>query len=211
MAAILVSLYGPADAEWINIIVMVPLLLLFGEVTLKTIAVSNPVRYSSSVVAAPLLVWVRLIAPVRGAVRFVADHVATLIVGEEKAPENLLHIDEFKTLVSEAEEEGGITPTERTLVYNLLAAGTTEIVEIMIPRTQTLFIDADRPISEIFERVHQYGTIDFRFTAAIATILSVSACGGPCFTYFWTRRHLITETGGFSAPASWSATDKKGR
>ena len=54
------------------------------------------------------------------------------------------------------EEEGGITPTERTLVYNLLAAGTTEIVEIMTPRTQTLFIDADLPMTEIVERVHQY-------------------------------------------------------
>jgi CBS domain containing-hemolysin-like protein len=156
MAAILVSLYGPAKAEWINVILMVPLLLLFGEVTPKTIAVSNPVRYSSNVVAVPLLVWVRLIAPLRFAVRFVADRIATLIVGEEKAPENILHIDEFRTLVSEAEEEGGITPTERTLVYNLLAAGTTEIVEIMTPRTQTLFIDADRPITEIVERVHQY-------------------------------------------------------
>ena len=156
MAAILVLLYGSAKAEWINIALMVPLLLLFGEVTPKTIAVSNPVRYSSRVVAAPLTIWVRLVAPLRIAVRFVADRVATLIVGQEKAPENLLHIDEFKTLVTEAEEEGGITPTERTLVYNLLAAGTTEIVEIMTPRTQTLFIDADLPMTEIVERVHQY-------------------------------------------------------
>jgi len=74
------------------------------------------------VVAAPLLVWVRLIAPVRGAVRFVADHVATLIVGEEKAPENLLHIDEVKTLVSEAEEEGGITPVCAARDTRLFAA-----------------------------------------------------------------------------------------
>jgi putative hemolysin len=156
MAAILVSLYGPAKAEWINIVLMVPLLLLFGEVTPKTIAVSNPVRYSSNVVAAPLMMWVGLIAPLRIAVRFVADRVATLIVGKEKAPENLLHIDEFRTLVTEAEEEGGITATERTLVYNLLAAGSTEIVEIMTPRTQTVFIDADMPVTEIVERVHQY-------------------------------------------------------
>ena len=47
MAGILVTLYGGADAGWINLIVMVPLLLLIGEVTPKTIAVSNPMRYSS--------------------------------------------------------------------------------------------------------------------------------------------------------------------
>jgi putative hemolysin len=156
MAATLVLLYGTATTEWINILIMVPLLLLLGEVTPKTIAVSDPVRYSTRIVAAPLTVWVHLITPLRRMIRFASDRIATLIVGAEKAPENLLHIDEFRTLVSEAEEEGGITPSERTLVYNLLAAGSTEIVEIMTPRTKVQFINADWPVQEIFERVRQY-------------------------------------------------------
>ena len=156
MATILLSLYGPENAEWINVIIMVPLLLLFGEVTPKTIAVSNPVRYSTGVVAGPMMIWVRLITPVREAIRLVSDRVASMIVGEEKAPENLLHIDEFKTLVIDAEEEGDITPNERTLIYNLLAAGSTEIVEIMVPRTRMVFIDADWSMQEILERVRQY-------------------------------------------------------
>ena len=155
MTVILVSLYGPENADWINVLVMVPLLLLFGEVTPKTIAVSNPVRYSTNIVAEPLALWVRLVTPLRELVRVIADGVTTLIVGREKAPENLLRIDEFKTLVREAEEEGAISPTERTLVYNLLAAGSTEIVEIMTPRTQTLFINADWPLAEIVERIRQ--------------------------------------------------------
>ena len=43
-AGILVALYGEDRAVWISIIVMVPLVLLFGEMMPKTIAVSNPVR-----------------------------------------------------------------------------------------------------------------------------------------------------------------------
>ncbi|MDJ0832341.1 MAG: hemolysin family protein [Gammaproteobacteria bacterium] len=156
MAAILFALYGSGNAEWINILIMVPLLLLVGEITPKTIALSNPVSYSTRIVAAPLMVWVQLIAPVRIAVRFVADRVSTWLVGEEKQPENLLRVDEFKTLVEEAEQEGGISVTERTLVYNLLAAGSTEIVEIMIPRTQTLFINADWSLDQIVEHIRQY-------------------------------------------------------
>ena len=156
MATILVSLYGPENAEWVNVAIMVPLLLLFGEVTPKTIAVSNPVRYSTGVVAGPMMVWVRLITPVREAIRLISDRVASMIVGDEKAPENLLRIDEFKTLVIDAEEEGDITPNERTLIYNLLAAGSTEIVEIMVPRTRMVFIDADWSMPEILERVRQY-------------------------------------------------------
>ena len=83
MTAILVSLYGPARAGWINLLVMVPLLLLFGEVTPKTIAVSNPVRYSTRVVAVPLDLWVKFVTPLRLVIRQVADRITTLIVGQE--------------------------------------------------------------------------------------------------------------------------------
>jgi Mg2+/Co2+ transporter CorB len=41
---ILVSLYGLERAGVISLLLMVPLLLLIGEVTPKTIAVANPVR-----------------------------------------------------------------------------------------------------------------------------------------------------------------------
>ena len=53
LAGILVNLYGPERAGWINVLVMFPLLLLLGEVTPKTIAVSNPVKISAEVVAGP--------------------------------------------------------------------------------------------------------------------------------------------------------------
>jgi len=44
MTGILVALFGEAKAGWIAVLVMLPLLLLVGEVTPKTIAVSNPQR-----------------------------------------------------------------------------------------------------------------------------------------------------------------------
>ncbi|MBL8374659.1 DUF21 domain-containing protein [Accumulibacter sp.] len=43
MTMILVTAFGEADAGWINVLVMVPL-LLFGEVTPKTIAVNFPTQ-----------------------------------------------------------------------------------------------------------------------------------------------------------------------
>jgi CBS domain containing-hemolysin-like protein len=153
MAAILVAVYGVDKAQWINVLVMVPLLLLLGEVTPKTIAVNDPVRFSTRVVAGPLNLWVWLITPLRVLIRAVSDRVATWIVGEEKAPENLLRIDEFRSLVGEAEEQGGVSATERTLLYNILAAGSTEIVEIMTPRTRASFVDGDLSLPDIMERV----------------------------------------------------------
>lgn len=156
MAGILVTLYGGTNAGWINLIVMVPLLLLIGEVTPKTIAVANPVRYSSRVVAAPLKVWIQLIAPLVWIIRSVADRITTLFVGDVKTADNILQTDEFLTLVEQVAKEGVLDATERALIYNLLDAGETEIVEVMTPRTQMAFINIDMPFPEIVEKFIAY-------------------------------------------------------
>jgi CBS domain containing-hemolysin-like protein len=151
MAGILVTLYGAERAGWVSVLVMVPLLLLFGEVTPKTIAVSNPVRVSSSIVASPLNVWVRFVTPIVWALRGISDWITTFIVGEEKAAENILQVDEFRTLVDASADEGELNATERALIYNLLEADDTEIVEIMTPRTRTRFLNADLAVEEMVE------------------------------------------------------------
>ena len=151
MASIIVSLYGIDKAPWVTIIIMVPLLLLFGEITPKTIAISNPMRVCTSMVATPMNLWVKLITPLRWLIRGIADHITSLFVGEEKAAENILHVDEFKSLVEEVAKEGSLDATERALIYNLLEAGDTEIVEIMTPRTRTDFLNADLSVPEIIE------------------------------------------------------------
>lgn len=153
LTGILVILYGEARAGILSVLVMVPLLLLFGEVTPKTIAVSNPVGVSTRIIAVPMSLWVRVVAPLRWLVRFVADRITTGIVGEETTAENILRVDEFRTLVDEVVESGELTPSEKAFIYNLLAAGTTEVVEVMRPRPQTAFISADLTVPEIVGQV----------------------------------------------------------
>jgi len=155
MTGILVTLYGTQQAGILSIIVMVPLLLLLGEITPKTIAVSNPVRVSSAVVVAPLSVWVKLVTPLRLLLRTVADRITSWIVGQETAPENILQLDEFRSIVDQVADEGELRATERTLIYHLLDAGATEIVEIMTPRTRVDFIDADQSVPEIIQQFRQ--------------------------------------------------------
>jgi CBS domain containing-hemolysin-like protein len=152
LAGVLVYLYGPERAGLINILVMFPLLLLLGEITPKTIAVSNPVKISARVVARPLSVWARLISPLRRVVRIAADQITTWIVGKERARENILQADEFRTLLAEVTDEGVLDATERVLIDNLLEAGETEIVEIMTPRTRVKFLDDNMSVPEIVEK-----------------------------------------------------------
>jgi CBS domain containing-hemolysin-like protein len=156
MAGILVVLYGPERAGLVSVFVMVPLILLFGEVTPKTIAVANPVRVSTGLVAGPMSVWLKAVAPVLWLIRGISDRITTLLVGEEKSPENILQIDEFRTLVETGAEEGQLNAVERALIHNLLESGDTEIVEIMTPRTRTKFISDTMDVAEALERFREY-------------------------------------------------------
>jgi putative hemolysin len=149
MAALMIILVGEEDAGWLNILIMVPLLLLVGEVTPKTFAVTFPIKFSAKLSARLLPKWITFITPLRGAVRFIADRITTLIVGEGVEEENILQTDEFRTLVAEGEETGIIDATERVLIDNMLEASETEIDHIMTPRTRITFLDADNPLTEL--------------------------------------------------------------
>ena len=155
MTAILLHLYSSETVVLLNIFIMVPLLLLFGEVTPKTIAVTHPVRISTAIIAKPMSAWLRLVAPFRWFVRLLSERVTTLLVGREKIPENILNPDEFRSLVDEVVAAGELHATERILIDNLLSAGTTEVVEIMIPRTRSAFLDADLSLPEMVDRVRE--------------------------------------------------------
>ena len=152
LTAILVVLYGVDKAAWISTIVMVPLLLLLGEATPKTIAISNPQRVSTRIVARPMHFWVNLIAPATSVIRVISDRITTRIVGEEKGRDNILQVDEFRSLLDEGVVSGELTATERSLIHNLLQAGSTEILEVMVPRTRVCWIDGDLAMSEIIDR-----------------------------------------------------------
>lgn len=155
MTSVLVVLYGD-NAVWINLIVMVPLLLLFGEVTPKTIAVNNPVSYSTRIVAAPMVMWVQLIAPLRWALRGCAERITSAIVGEGKAADNILQTDEFLTLIEQVAEEGVLDATERALIYSLLESRDTEIVEMMTPRSRMAFLSMDMKVPEMVDKFISY-------------------------------------------------------
>lgn len=151
--SILVTLYGPEKAAVLSVVFMSPLLLLLGEVTPKTIAVSNPVRFGAGIAAVPLSLWVKLVTPVRWLIRGISDRLTTFIVGEHTAPDNILRVDEFRSLVEEVAKEGELNATERALIHHLLDAGDTEVVEIMTPRTRMVFINEVLPIDEMLQRI----------------------------------------------------------
>ncbi len=162
LAGILLALYGRPDAAALaNIVIMFPLLMLFSEVTPKTLAVTHPVAIASGIVARPMSAWVRLVTPLRTVIRAVSDRLTTFIVGRQRKAENLLNIDEFRTLLHDVAKEGEVSAVERTIIDNLLAADETEVVQVMVPRPRIRFLSDVLPIDELIDafRQHRYARV----------------------------------------------------
>jgi len=105
-AAVVIQLLGD-ELKWLNLFVMVPILLLVGEITPKTLAIRNNVAFASAE-CGPIQIFAKLITPVRWLVRLVSEWFITMFVGRERSRGNIVTEDMVRTLAHEAVGEGAL-------------------------------------------------------------------------------------------------------
>ncbi|QKS29168.1 MAG: hypothetical protein FAZ92_02497 [Accumulibacter sp.] len=150
-AAMIIHLFG-AENEMINLLVMVPILLLFGEITPKVLAIRNNVAFASAE-CRPIALFARLITPLREVIRHIADFFITLIVGKQRSEGNLVTEDMIRTLVHDAVGEGALDSQEAQYIEKIFDFGNKSLSDIMRPRSDIQFLSADLPVSELLAQI----------------------------------------------------------
>ena len=150
--SLMLDLYGE-HGVWAATFIMTALIVVFGEVTPKTIAIAYPDRVS--LLIAPLvLFFVTLFGPIVSA-------VGTLVRGFlrlcgvsliEKDPGVTGH-EELMGAVDILHREGGVEREERDMFGGLLELAEIPVSDIMVHRTKMRLIDADLPPEEIVREV----------------------------------------------------------
>jgi putative hemolysin len=134
----------------------VPFLLLFGEITPKTIGLARAEGWAR--LAAPLLrAWMVLVTPARWITSGVAQGVARLFGGSAVAAPRKLGEAEFKALVDVGSEVGELHATERRLIHNVFEFGDRSISEIMTPVKEVFSLPIDLPLQRIVGEVARSG------------------------------------------------------
>lgn len=156
--------YGEGG-EYVAIVVTTIILLLFGEVTPKSLAVRYPERISRLIVW-PIQTFAYVITPLRWGLRKLVDAV----MGEHaERPISLITEAEFKTLVGISEDEGIIDQDERNLIQRVFEFGGHRVSQIMTPRTDIFALEVGESLATAlpkikdnrFSRIPVYeGTID---------------------------------------------------
>ncbi len=139
-AAIVIDLLG-SDMKWVNILIMVPILLLVGEITPKTLAMRNNVAFASFQCRL-IDLFARAIAPLRWTVRQIADFFITMIVGSERSRANIVTEDMVRSLAEEAVGEGVLDREEALYINRIFDFGDKKLRDVMTPRSRVSFLSA---------------------------------------------------------------------
>ncbi|MGD8588502.1 MAG: hemolysin family protein [Chromatiales bacterium] len=146
-AAIVIQLMG-AENKLFNLFIMVPVLLLVGEITPKTLAIRHNSAFASFQ-SKPIDLFARMIAPIRWLVRQVAEWFTTLIVGRELDQASIVTRDMVRTLAQEAVGDGVLDEDEAQYIEQIFRFGNKTVEDLMTPRSNVAFFSIDMPVSEM--------------------------------------------------------------
>lgn len=147
--------FFPGRGEAVSIPAMTALLLIFGEVAPKRLAMSRAEKLAVSYVPIlGVLVW--LLTPLR----LLLETVSRIFRRSFKKESRALTEDEFRSVVEVGEEEGVLDEEERTMVDGIIRLEETQVSDVMTPRVDLIGIDLDDPPEE---RRRAAESVQFRF------------------------------------------------
>lgn len=151
VAAIFWKIYGQKGGYW-AIPISTGLLLLFGEMLPKTLAVRNSELFCRAL-AWPLYFVMKINLPVRWALRRVVDFVLATndALPEKRVP--LITEQDFKALVDIGTHHGVIELGEREMIHKVFDFGDTVASEVMTPRTDIFALNAEQTLAEAVEQI----------------------------------------------------------
>ncbi|HWA30294.1 MAG TPA: HlyC/CorC family transporter [Rhizomicrobium sp.] len=133
--------------------VMTVLVLMFAEVLPKTLAIARTDRFALAV-AQPMRVVVGLLAPVVGAVQWLAWLLLRVVgIRREDASELVDSHEEIRGTVNLYHEEGDVEREHRNMLTGVLDLRELQVSDVMIHRRAMVSINADLPRGEIFEEL----------------------------------------------------------
>lgn len=130
------------------------LILIFGEVTPKTMATIKADSMSLTV-AAPIGLLMKILTPVIFIINKLSLGLMFLLHVNIKDAQKKMTEEELRTIVDVSQENGVIEHEERDMIHNLFDFGDAEAKEVMVPRIDMTFVQADATYQEVLDIFRQ--------------------------------------------------------
>ncbi len=132
----------------------VPLLVLIGDMTPKTLALRAAEGWARAM-AGPMRTIARVLTPLRFVVRLVSDAIINLLGGRPPSREEGIREAEFRALVDVGAREGEVELAERRLIHNVFEFGDRTVREVMTRGDKLFTLPYEMPLGRLVEAVAQ--------------------------------------------------------
>jgi putative hemolysin len=131
-----------------------PLILLIGEMTPKTLAIRIGEPWAR-IVSAPLQLCAWLIAPVRVVISGISSALLFVLGARRPEVEAGVREEEFRALVDVGSEEGELQVAERRLIHNVFEFGDTPVGKVMTPAEKVFALPYETPLGRMVEAISE--------------------------------------------------------
>lgn len=142
--------FGPSKGLAISTIGMTLIILIFAEVTPKSLASQFSERTSVRV-SKPMYFITKILWPFTFALTLVTNLLVRLLGGKKEGTQPLITEDELKTIVNVSHEEGLLEQDERQMIYNVFEFGDSQAKDVMTARTNMVAVSVDSTYDELVE------------------------------------------------------------
>ena len=130
--------------------VMTILVLIFGEITPKSLAAQHS-EFISLKFAKVISLFIVIFNPLVSVFLFITNGLIKLLGGKPGRTQPFITEDELKTMVNVSHEEGVLEGEEKQMIYNVFEFGDTQVRDIMTPRTDMASIEVGATYEKIIE------------------------------------------------------------
>lgn len=120
----------------ISIVSMTLILIMFGEVTPKIMAIQSSEKFSQFI-SMPLTLFSKIILPIRWLLQNISEIFITMLT-REKTKQPFITEKELKAMVSISKKEGIIDTEEEKMIHSIFEFGHRRVDEIMTPRVDVI-------------------------------------------------------------------------
>lgn len=146
-----VNIFGEAQGTVISTVVITIVVLIFGEVLPKNIAIDNAEKICMTF--APVLKFLMVLLTPLSIILMGINKLYKKLARNSNHQEPSVTEDELKYIIESIEEEGVLEQQESELVQSALEFDEKTAEEILTPRVDMVAIDIDDPVEEITELV----------------------------------------------------------
>ena len=134
--------------------VMTLLILIFGEITPKTLAAQNSEKVSLRLSGFVQFITF-LLAPISFVLTRMTNFMVKILGGDVDNSQPFITQEELKTIVGVSHKEGVLEGEEKDMIYNVFDFSDSQVHDVMITRTEMIAIDIESPYEEVIEVINQ--------------------------------------------------------